>query len=307
MSSSDLAAECYTRLLWVFEGITSYYDDLQLYRSGLIEQQSYLELLGRIMTRVRRGPGRTRQSVADSSFDAWIKFYKQDENSPNSIVSYYAKGALIALCLDLKLRLETEGSASLDDVMKACWERYGNHAAGMPEEGFEALCKNVSGLDLGNFFDAAVRGTGELPLESLLNSHGILLETRAARSRDDKGGTLPTKDDSPQVSLGASFDEKDGALVFSSIANDGAVELAGISPGDQAVALDGLKLTPANIDNRLKTYREGDKVELAVFRDDELKTLKVRLVAAPADTCYLLIDGDAADDARGRRQAWLAR
>lgn len=307
VSSSDLAAESYTRLLWVFEGITSYYDDLQLYRSGLIDAKSYIELLGRTMTRVRRGPGRARQSVADSSFDAWIKFYKQDENSPNAIVSYYSKGALIALCLDLKLRLESEGSVSLDDVMQAFWKRYGDDPVGVPEDGFESVCSEVADFDLGNFFDAAVRGTGELPLETLLNSHGILYKTRPSRGRDDKGGTPPKPDEKTQASLGAVVTDKNGCVVFGPVTNGSAAEKAGISPGDEAVALDGLKLTPGNIDKRLKAHRDGDNIELVVFRDDELRTFKLRLDAAPDDTCYLLADTDAAPDAEARRKAWLAR
>ncbi|NNC76969.1 MAG: M61 family metallopeptidase [Woeseiaceae bacterium] len=307
VGSSDLAAECYTKLLWVFEGITSYYDDLQLYRSGLISQEDYFELLGRIATRVRRGPGRTRQTVSDSSFDAWIKFYKPDENAQNAIVSYYAKGSLIALCLDLKLRVESSGKISLDDVMRASWERYGRDPEGMPEDGFESLCREVSGLDLQNFFDATVRGTGELPLESLLNNHGVRLLSRIPNSRADKGGTAETSDSAPPVTLGAALAEKNGATVFASIANGGAAEAAGVAPGDVAVALDGLKLTPQNIDARLKTFRPGDKAELAVFRGDMLTTLKLRMTAADADTCYLQVDDDASAEADKRRQAWLAR
>ncbi len=130
----DLSKETHTDLLWVFEGVTSYYDDLALVRSGMIEIESYLELLGQTMTRVARSGGRRRQSVADSSFDAWTKFYKQDANATNAIVSYYAKGALVALALDLKLRTETGGRVSLDDVMKAAWARWGTvwrgHARG---------------------------------------------------------------------------------------------------------------------------------------------------------------------------------
>ena len=152
----------------MFEGITSYYDDLGLVRSGLIEVGSYLELLGQMITRVLRGGGRRRQSVAESSFDAWTKFYKQDANAANAIVSYYAKGALIALSLDLKLRLETNGRVTLDDVMQAAWERWGESHEGMPEDGFERLCVEMSGLDIIDFLQAAVHGTGELPLETLL-------------------------------------------------------------------------------------------------------------------------------------------
>lgn len=306
-ASTDFAAEAYTRLLWVFEGITSYYDDLQLYRSGLITEQSYLELLGRAITRVRRGLGRVRQSVAESSFDAWIKFYKQDANANNSIVSYYAKGSLIALCLDLKLRIVTDGQTSLDDVMRECWQRYGDSPDGMPEHGFETLCDEVSGVNLGDFFNATVRGTGELPLEALLESHGILLKTRAATDRADKGGTGPDPNKVVAITIGAKLREKNGVSIFSSVENGGPAERAGIAPGDQAVALDGLLLTAANIDRRLRAYRAGDTIDIDVFRGDEMQRLEICLAAAADDTVYLLRDDDAGADAKTRRDAWLAR
>lgn len=139
----DLAREAYTRQLWAFEGITSYYDDLALVRSGVIDEYRYLELLGRDITTILRTPGRLRQSVADSSFDAWIKFYRQDENSPNAIVSYYAKGALVALALDLTLR--RTGRGSLDDVMRTLWARHGQTGLGVPEGGVEAVAAEIAG------------------------------------------------------------------------------------------------------------------------------------------------------------------
>jgi len=114
----DLRAETSTALLWAFEGITSYYDDLAMLECGLIDRERYLVLLARMITRVQRGSGRLKQSVAESSFNAWTKFYKQDENAPNSIVSYYAKGAVVALCLDLLIRQKTQGQKSLHDVMR---------------------------------------------------------------------------------------------------------------------------------------------------------------------------------------------
>ncbi len=306
VATSDLAEEAYTRLLWVFEGITSYYDDLMLRRAGLIDDQSYFELLGRTMTRVQRGAGRKRQSVAESSFDAWIKFYKPDANAGNAIVSYYAKGSLIALSLDLKLRSETEGRVSLDDVMRASWARYGETGDGMPEDGFERLCDEVSGLDLGDFFDAAVRGTGELPLETLLATHGIALSTRARSGGADKGGVPSEGEKELPVSIGALLVEKDGAAVFTSVDNGGAAERAGIAPGDQAVALDGVRLTASNLDERLRVCRAGDRMSISVFRGDELMTFDIELADAPADTIYLAIDDDAAKDARARRDAWLS-
>jgi predicted metalloprotease with PDZ domain len=301
----ELSGEAYTGLLWVFEGITSYYDDLALVRSGLITEQSYLELLGRTITRVLRGSGRLRQSVEESSFDAWTKFYKQDANAPNAIVSYYAKGSLVALALDLKLRTETEGRVSLDDVMKACWRRWGGSGEGMPENGFEAVAAEVSGLGLDDFFDASVRGTGELPLEALLHTHGIQYHVRAASGSNDKGGQK--LDDSRQrnVWLGATFTAANGKSTFASVMNGGPAELAGIAPGDEPVALDGLQFTSANADSRLKAYRDGDEVELVVFRGDELLTTRIRFAAAPLDTCYLELIDDVELDVESRRMAWL--
>jgi predicted metalloprotease with PDZ domain len=246
----ELSTESYTGLLWVFEGITSYYDDLALVRCGLITEKSYLELLGRTITRVLRSRGRLRQTVEESSFDAWTKFYKQDANAPNAIISYYAKGALIALALDLKLRSETAGSASLDDVMKACWERWGDGGEGMPEDGFEAMAAEVSQLDLDDFFDATVRGTGELPLENLLRTHGIEYKLRAASGGNDKGGQKLENSKQRSVWLGATLTETNGKSTFASVMNGGPAELAGVAPGDEAVALDGL----GGCDSLLRLY-----------------------------------------------------
>ena len=299
----DLSSESHTGLLWVFEGITSYYDDLALVRSGLIPAESYLQLLGQTITRVLRSSGRLKQSVEESSFDAWTKFYKQDENASNAIVSYYTKGSLIALALDLKIRLESIDSVSLDDVMKACWKRWGQSGEGMPEDGFEIVCAEVTGLDLGDFFDASVRGTGELPLPKLLSKFGINYCLRRASNAKDKGGKSAKKQ--AGTWLGATLANKGGKSVFTTVANGGPAELAGVAPGDVAVALDRLALTAANCGQRLKTYRDGDKLELIVFRGDELITSHIKLADAPETTCYLEFDSDAGTDSLARQAAWL--
>ncbi len=302
----DLSSESHTGLLWVFEGITSYYDDLALVRSELISVESYLELLGKTITRVLRGGGRLRQSVEASSFDAWTKFYKQDANARNAIVSYYAKGALIALTLDLKLRAETDGRVSLDDVMKTCWQRFGETGEGMPEHGLETVAQEIAGIDLADFFEASVRGTGELPLAATLATHGIRYRLRAAGGSDDRGGKPLPEDQCRKTCFGASLVSKSGRSVFESIANGSPAEKAGVAPGDKAVALDGLELTAANADARLKRYRAGDRLKLLLFRDDELIETTIRLAAAPKDTCFLELDEDADSETAGRRAAWLA-
>ena len=301
----DLSRETHTGLLWVFEGITSYYDDLALRRSGMIDVESYLELLGQTITRVLRTGGRRRQSVAESSFDAWTKFYKQDANSGNAIVSYYAKGALIALTLDLKIRLDSDGRFSLDDVMRAAWARWGDAATGMPEDGFEQICVEVTGLDLQDFFDASVRGTGELPLESMLRSHGVVYNLRCTTGGQDKGGKAATDTNLPTVWLGATLINQGGRAVFRTVDNGGPAELAGISPGDELVALDGLRIDAAGAEARTRRYHPGDHSEVTVFRGDELLTLRLRWAAAPTDTCFLTLDDDADTGVVARRDAWL--
>ena len=160
-------------------------------------------------------------------------------------------------------------------------------------------------LSLGDFFDASVRGTGELPLETLLHTHGIAYTLRASSGSGDKGGKKLDNSKQRSVWLGATLTETNGKSTFASVVNGGPAELAGIAPGDKAVALDGLQLTSANADSRLKAYRDGDELDLVVFRGDELLTARVRLEAAPLDTCYLELIEDVELDVESRRMAWL--
>jgi predicted metalloprotease with PDZ domain len=301
----DLQKETHTGLLWVFEGITSYYDDLLLLRSGLISTESYLELVAKTVTRVIRGSGRLRQNVEESSFDAWTKFYKQDANSSNAIVSYYAKGSLIALALDLTLRHQTDGKVSLDDVMRECWRRFGESGAGMPERGLESVAADVSGVDLGDFFERYVRGTADLPLHQLFDELGIVFGLRPAEDSKDSGGNAPKAERPAGAWLGANLLNRNGKHSIATVHAGSPAEQAGLAPGDELVALDNLKFTAANADSLLRDYRKGDVVTIAVFRGDELLRFRVTLAAPPDDTCYLALAGNPSAAALARRDAWL--
>ncbi len=303
----DLREETYTGLLWVFEGITSYYDDLFLLRSGLISAKSFLELLAKTITRVSRNHGRHLQNIEESSFDAWTRFYKQDANSSNAIVSYYTKGSLIALALDLTIRKDTAGACSLDDVMRECWSRYGETGEGMPERGLESLARSVSGLELEDFFDRYVRGTADLPLRGLLATAGINLHMRAANNSKDMGGKPASNSSTPPPWLGATVKAEAGTSRFAVVHSDSPAESAGIAPGDEAVALDGLRLTARNLDARLRDHRAGDTVTITTFREELLMRHRVKLGDAPEDTCYLEIETDADSAAEKHRKAWLAQ
>jgi predicted metalloprotease with PDZ domain len=300
----DLARENYTGQLWVFEGFTSYYDDLALVRSGLIPTSSYLELVGRTASSVLRGSGRLKQSVADSSFDAWIKFYRQDENAPNAIVNYYAKGSLVALGLDLTLRSET--ATSLDAVMRALWERYGRTGVGVPEDGVPKLVAELAGRSLDEFFERYVYGTEDPPLAELMARFGLRFALRPAEGSADKGGTPPAKGKAARVALGARF--ASGAEPTLSVVHDGgAAQAGGLSAGDVLVAIDGLRVRAGAVDEMLRRYSPGDRIRVHAFRRDELLEAEVELKARAADTCWIEIDPSATGEALRLRRDWLQR
>ena len=294
----DLAREGYTRQLWAFEGITSYYDDLALLRSGVIDTASWLELVGRTASAVTRTPGRRVQSVADASFDAWIKYYRPDENTPNAGVSYYAKGALVALALDLTLRAS---GSSLDALMRELWRRHGVTGVGVPEDGIARIASELSGRDLSAFFAAYVEGTDELPLAQLLASHGVRLALRPAQGAKDRGGK-PGSPDSPRASLGATWSPD---LRLQHVFAGGSAQAAGLAPGDTLVAFDGLKVSAERLDAYARDGRPGDRIAVHAFRRDELIETTLELAAAPDDTVWLALDDGAPPDAVARRERWL--
>src|SRR5512143_2134082 len=300
----DLAREAYTRQLWAFEGITSYYDDLALVRSGVIEPPSYLELLGRAITTVLRTPGRHRQSVAESSFDAWIKFYRPDENTPNADVSYYAKGSLVALALDLVLR---QAGSALDAVMRTLWQRYGRTGAGVPEDAIPAVATEHAGRDLGDFFARHVVGTDDPPLAELLGSFGVTLNLRASTGDDDRGGkpAKPTaRTPLPRCWLGAKVTGT-GEPRLQHVFSGGPAERAGLAGGDVVVAVDGLRASAESIGKLLARRRPGETVSVHAFRRDELIVAELRLEAAPHDVCWLTLAAAIDEATRAKRDAWL--
>jgi predicted metalloprotease with PDZ domain len=298
--------EVYTRQLWIFEGITSYYDDLGLLRAGLIEPSAYLELLGQSLTSVYRSGGRRRQTLEESSFDAWIKFYKQDENAPNAIVSYYRKGAMVALALDLELRLKTNGTFSLDAVMRTLWQQYGETTLrGLPDGGFEQLVEQLSGLDLGEFFRQALRSTVDPPVGILLAQFGVRLHMRAAESDTDTGGKAGSRDSGPLPWLGFRTRAVGERRLIRHVASNDCAADAGLAAHDELVSLDGYRVTATNWPELLDRTRVGQPAEICVFRRDELRQFTVVAEIPPRDTCYLDLEANVDADISRRRRDWL--
>lgn len=310
----DLTQENYTNLLWAFEGFTSYYDDLTLLRAGAISLQEYLDMLARTIRQVLRGTGRNKQSVAESSFDAWIKYYRQDENAPNAIVSYYTKGALVALCLDLVLRASSHGRRSLDDVMRLLWREYGVHQTGVPEDGIERAVLSVAdtaadtAADIGtgtaaskavamasrqarrrrllSFFRNVVRGTVPLPLQQLLKDAGFTLNVRVGSG----------------AGLGVRTATAADGVKLTHVLDGGGAQAAGLSAGDVIIAVDGLKVTQPVLDQQLARKRSGVSVEVHAFRRDELITRQVRIGSAEIEVT-LVPASDQPPAGRVRRAA----
>jgi len=290
--TSELKEPVYTNQLWWFEGITSYYDGLILLRAGLIDQETYLKILAQQMTRVYRMPGRFNQSVAESSWLTWTKFYQQDENAPNAIISYYSKGSLIALGLDLLIRQQTQNSKSLDDVLLHLWTHFGSKGIGLKEFEIETICTEVSGLDLTDFFNAYLYGTEDLPLKELFKDSNIEFSLRGPTSLTDKGGT----NDAPMMvsHLGANVaDTEHQTVKVTHVWQDQPAYHAGLAAGDEVIAINNLKITSSSmIESRLKRLDTESSLptwSCHYFRRDELRQTEIKLTNAPHDRVQLTL------------------
>ena len=286
----DLSREGYTRLLWAFEGFTSYYDDLALVRSGVISASDYLELLGKTIGNVLKGAGRLKQSVAESSFDAWTKYYRQDENAPNAIVSYYAKGSLVALALDLQLRLGSQGRTSLDDLMRALWQEHGLTGLGVPEDGLYRLTERLGGKKLARWLEQAVTGTEDLPLAAWLKRLGVVYTAEP----EGKGPWL-----------GAKVASGNGEAKLAQVLEGGPAQAAGLSAGDVLVAVDGLKVTGANLEAQLGRHRAGETLRIHAFRRDELMEFELTLAEPPPISIKLKLAERPSAAVKALRQGWI--
>ena len=280
----DYDRENYSELLWFFEGFTSYYDDLFLRRTGLLDNAGYLRLLNKTINQVMQTPGRLLQSVAEASFDAWVKYYRQDENTPNATVSYYTKGSLVALCFDLTLRLEGKTPASsLDEVMRTLWQSC--KAGPMHEEDFAEALQALGQRSFAVELAAWVHGKGELPLKELLQAHGVSVFEDPAQLAHR---------------LGMRVSESNG-LHVKAVLRDGIAEKAGFAAGDEWLGVEtATKIKVGNPDsgwrmNRLEDlplYTGGAKKIVALVSRDK-RLLRLELAMPPSLTTWRLAVQDA--------------
>lgn len=284
----QLAQESYTEQLWLFEGITSYYESLFLTRSHVIDEHSYLNLLAKTLTRVHQAEGRHHQTLAQSSFTAWTKYYKQNENSPNAIVSYYQKGALAALCLDLLIRQASHGKNSLDDIMRGLYHHYLTSGQGLAEGEWEQYAASLTQLDLKDFFNLAVRSTAELPLAEYLQTIGVTLRW-LPKEHGQSGSVVDDfpEDKAPLSDFGAKFQQNTDSITLSQVFTGGSAEQAGLAAQDRIIAINHFQCHDFHA--LWQSFKPGECLLIHYFRHAHLQTANLVVQAATAQTAFLKV------------------
>ncbi len=286
----DYFRENYTSLLWVSEGITSYYDNLLLLRSGVADVDEYLEFLEKDIKRLEKIPGRKIQSIAQSSFDSWIKLYRPNENSVNSTVSYYLKGSLVGLVLDLEIRESTGGTKSLDDVFRALWKDYKSSGDGFTEKEFMDLCETVAGKSLENIW-SFVHTTEEMNFDKYLESVGLHLVKEYE------------KDDEPGVWFGISVNK--GNMKIQKVFSDGPAWNADLNVGDELIAMNGIRLTSSNYQKLMKAAEPEIPCDFIISRRGLIKNISISPVTAPADKYQIKRLDEPSDLQKALYESWL--
>jgi predicted metalloprotease with PDZ domain len=292
----DYEHENYPRSLWISEGLTDYYADLQLARAGLYTSGEYLRELSNAIRTLQTTPARLQQTAEMASFDAWIKQYRPDDNTVNSTISYYTKGAVLGFVLDARIRAATNDAKSLDDVMRLAFARYSG-AKGFTPEDFRKTASDVAGTDLGPWFTRALESTDELDYGPALEWFGLQFPPSRPSAASVDGPAW----------LGAKTKIEERRLLVENVPRDTPAYAAGVNPGDEILAIDDFRVLPEDLDARLAAYRPGRRVVLLVSRRDELKRLDVTLGDAPPDKWTLQARPDLTPQQRARLTRWLGQ
>ncbi len=281
----DYETENYTKLLWIAEGGTAYYEGILLRRADLINDKDVLESKVAVIKALQNRPGRFETSLEDASFDAWIKYYRQDENSVNNQISYYDKGELVNFLLDIEIRTASNGAKSLDDVMRYLYNEFFKKGRNYTPADHQKTAEMMAGKSLDEFFNKYVRGTAEIDYNSILNGIGLKLTVEGSNKK--------------QAYLGAALAENDGKLMVSSIPADTPAYQQGLNTADQIVAIDGNRASQTFLQSYLSQMKLGDKVKLTVFRFDTLRELDITL-GEQANQNYSIVPVENPTDAQKR-------
>ncbi len=292
----DYTQENYTKLLWVAEGITDYYADAVLRRAGLISEEDFLSAIARSFQQLQTTPGRFVQNLEESSFDTWIKFYRQDENSLNSQISYYDKGAIVGLLLDLEIRRKSNGARSLDDVLRHLYQEFSKKNRNYTPQDFQSTVELMAGSPLEEFFSRYVRGTAELDYDGSLSAAGLRLD-RGIRSDGNK--TVE------RVYFGADTVQDGERLIVRRVYAGSPAYEQGLNSGDQIIALNNMRVTKEFFDARIAEKKPGELVNLTIFRFDDLSTLLIKLGGRAEGTYRILPLENQSELQKKIYQSWI--
>jgi predicted metalloprotease with PDZ domain len=261
----DYENENYTRLLWVAEGMTSYYESLLMRRAGIITDHEFLEEKASMIEQLQARPGRFETSLEEASMDAWIKYYRQDENSVNNQISYYDKGDIVSMMLDISIRTASGGAKSMDDVLRYLYNEFFKKGRNFTPEDFQKTAEMMAGRSLDDFFSKYVRGEGEIDYDGIVRSVGLKANvSEPGRSR---------------AYIGADLAEESGRLTIRSVPADTPAYEQGLNTGDQIVAIDGYRAGQTFLQSYLGEKKPNDKVRLTIFRFDKLRDVTFTLGA----------------------------
>jgi predicted metalloprotease with PDZ domain len=292
----DYTKENYTSLLWVAEGITEYYANLVVRRVGIMSDQEYLEHLAKAIQDFQSTPGRLEMSAEEASFNAWIKEYRPDENSVNSQISYYDKGELLGMLLDLEIRRRTNNAKSLDDVMRTLYAEFFGKGRNYSPADFQKICESVSGGSFEDFFARYVRGHDEVPYNQFLSAAGLRLEETPA----DEKNPAPVKG-----FLGADLDDRTDIILIESVRAGSPAYEQGLNAKDQIIALNGARVSKAAFESMIEAKKPGEIVHLTLFRNDDLRTFDIKL-GSRVDAAYRLVQLPSGSEQQKRiYQTWL--
>ncbi|SMN15131.1 protease, putative [uncultured Candidatus Thioglobus sp.] len=285
----DLSRENYTEQLWIFEGFTSYYDELSLLRVRLLTPEKYLTLFAQTVTRVQKSTGRLTQSLAESSYETWTKFYQQDENAPNAIVSYYTKGALLAFVLDIEIRKRTNNTKCLDDAMRYAWANY--QGSGLEDDTIQAIVNELIDDNMSEFFNDYLYGVKELPLKQSFDYVGVNCEFVAhAKDLVDFGLNISTQSEFSQITH-----------VFS----DTVAQNSGLYVGDKIVSVNYQQLKGKALIAEINKYPTGEVIKVGVLRDELLLEIPVLITDITPTYCQLSLKKNLDESTANTQRQWF--
>ncbi|BAP17215.1 M61 family metallopeptidase [cyanobacterium endosymbiont of Epithemia turgida] len=264
LETFDYDRESYTKSLWFLEGTTSYYDMIMPLRAGIYNTANFLKILSKDITRYLNTPGRKIHPLSESSFDAWIKLYRSDAHSDNVQISYYLKGELVSLLLDLLIRARHNNQRSLDNVMSKMWQKFGKPEIGFTSQQLQNVIESVAGIQLQNFFGRYLDATEDLPFDDYLEPFGLKLK--------------PILDSETIPFLGIRIQSENSKEIIKFVEAGSPAEMGGIDVNDELLSIDGFRVNSNQLNNRLKDYQSGDIISITVFHQDQLKTVRVTLV-----------------------------